>query len=413
MRAYPAFRRLMLVTMIADTAFWMYHVAIGWLALQLTDSPAFIGMLGFAGGIPMLLVALPAGVLIDRVDRRRVLLLGQVGVILVAALFACLVGSGMVGRASMLALVAAYGTIMSFVFPTRTAMVPSLVARQDLANAVGLSSAAHNATRVVGPSLAGALIALLGLAETFAVAAALQTLAFVAMTRLPSLVPEAAAGRTTSLTTLTIGFRVVAQRPYLMALIMLALVPTVLLIPYLNLMPIFARDQLELGSRGLGVLLASTGLGTVVGSLTVARGAGDEVGSRVQTITAATFAACVLGFAVTPIVAMAVLFLFLAGWMSATFFALNQTALQLSVEEEVRGRVLSVHMLTWGLLPFGQLLVGAVASRVGTSLAMASACLLTLIGIAVVVCCCPSLRGHSAEGRGEPLRPEAALQEST
>lgn len=395
-QVYPPFRLLMLATLASNTAFWMYQVAVGWLALQLTDSPFFVAMAGFTGGIPLLLVSLPAGVIIDRFDRRTVLLVAQLAAMLISALFAFLVGGGMIGRVSMLALVAMYGTAMSFVFPTRTTIVPSLVERRDMANAVALNSASQNATRVVGPSLAGVMIGLLGVAETFAIAALLQTLALMATTRLPSLRPESSTRGATGLSSLTVGLRVVAARPYLVGLIVLALAPTVLVMPYINLMPVFARDELGLGSTGLGVLLASTGLGTVAGSLAVARRSGGQTGTGGQVAAAAAFAVCVMAFSVTPIVAIALLMLFVAGWMSASFLALNQTALQMSVEDDVRGRVFSIYLLTWGMLPVGQLLVGTMASQVGSPLAMAISCLLALGSIGGIVWRFPSLRGPVA-----------------
>ena len=164
--------------------------------------------------------------------------------------------------------------------------------------------------------------------------------------------------------------------------------------PYINLMPVFARDELGLGSSGLGLLLASTGLGTVAGALSVARVAAIRAaGPGTQLVTAAAFTVLVLVFALTPIVPLAVLLLFAAGWMSAVFLALNQTALQLRVDDEVRGRVLSIYLLTWGMLPLGQLAVGALADRIGTPLAMVGACALALACIGVIAWRFPSLRG--------------------
>lgn len=394
-RAYPAFRLLMLGTLASNTAFWMYQVAVGWLALEMTDSPLFVGMAGFAGGIPLFLVSLPAGVIIDRFDRRTVLVAAQVGVMLVASVFALLVGTGGIGRVSMLVLVFTYGSIMSFIFPTRTAIVPSLVERRDMANAVALNAATQNATRVIGPSLAGVLIGLLGVAETFAAAAMMQLVALLATVRLPSLTAQASASSSrgaSGWSSLTVGLRVVAQRPYLTGLIVLALAPTVLVMPYINLMPVFARDELGLGSTGLGVLLASTGLGTVAGSLAVARRSSGQANSWSQIVTAVAFAVCVMAFSFAPVVVGAVVLLFVAGWMSASFLALNQTALQLSVEDDVRGRVFSIYLLTWGMLPVGQLFVGALASQFGTPPAMAISGLVAIAGIGIIAWRFPSLR---------------------
>lgn len=395
-KVYPAFRMLMIGTLVSNTAFWMYQVAVGWLALQMTDSPFFVGMAGFAGGIPLLLVSLPAGVIIDRFDRRTVLMIAQVGVMLVAMLFAFLVATDAISRATMLVLVALYGTIMSFVFPTRTAIVPSLVERRDLANGVALNSAVQNATRVIGPSLAGVIIGILGVAETFALAAAMQLVALMATLRLPRLAPAPMSRGSGGVSGLLLGLRIVSGRPLLMALIVLALAPTVLVMPYINLMPVFARDVLDLGSTGLGVLLAATGLGTVGGSLWVARRPGSASAAGGQILPATAFAGCVIVFSMMPIVWLAVPVLFIAGWMSASFLAMNQTSLQLNVEDEVRGRVLSIYLLTWGMLPIGQLIVGAMASPLGTPLAMIVSAVAAIASIALIAWRFPALRSVPA-----------------
>ena len=132
LRMYPAFRTLLLGTLATNSAFWMYQVCVGWLALQLMDSPLFVGLTAFVGGIPLLVVSLPAGVMIDRYDRRMVLLVAQFAVMVLAAVFALLVGTGAIAPWSTLVLVAAYGTAMSFIFPTRTTIVTMLVERRIL-----------------------------------------------------------------------------------------------------------------------------------------------------------------------------------------------------------------------------------------------------------------------------------------
>lgn len=382
--AYPAFRLLLLGTLATNSAFWMYQVAVGWLALQLRDSPLFVGLTGFAGGIPLLLFSLPAGVVIDRFDRRLVLLASQVGVMVLAGIFALLVGTGAIAPWSVLVLVFAYGTVMAFVFPTRTTIVTTLVAREDLANAVALNAAGQNATRVTGPALAGVLIALLGIAPAFAVAALLQVLALAATARLPSHAPAGAARGVSVWASLSVGLRTVAQDPFLVRLIQLSLATNVLVMPYLNLMPVFARDVLRVGSSGLGLLLAGTGLGTVAGALWVAHAHRLADRPGVHAATAAAFSVLVLAFALIPNLPLAVVLLFAAGVLSAAFLALTQTALQLRSDDAVRGRVLSVYLLTWGLLPVGQLAVGALADWVGAPTATAAACVAAVACITLV-----------------------------
>jgi MFS family permease len=378
---YPAFRLLLIGTLGTNTAFWMYQVAVGWLALEMTDSPFFVGLTGFVSGIPMLLISLPAGVLIDRYDCRIVLLLAQAGVMIVAAIFALLVGIGTMHPWTMLILVAAYGSAMSFVFPSRTTIVPSLVDRADLTNAIALNAATQNLTRVVGPSLAGVLIAVIGVSGTFAVAAILQIGALYTTWGLPRSLDDRAARGKMAWSSLMVGFRIVLADRFLTMLILMALAPTVLVMPYINLMPVFARDEMGLGSAGLGILLAAVGLGSVAGALSIARSARLRDWQHAQVVTAITFGAVVMAFALTPSVHLALPLLFVAGWTSAAYLALNQTVLQLHVDDAVRGRVISVYMLTWGMLPVGQLLVGTLADITGTPAAVAIACALSILFI--------------------------------
>lgn len=384
LQSYPTFRVLMLGTLATNSAFWMYQVAVGWLALQLLDSPLFVGLTGFAGGIPLLLLSLPAGIIIDRFDRRLVLLASQVAVMILAGVFALLIGAGAIAPWSTLVLAFAYGSVMAFIFPTRTTIVTTLVSREDLVNAVALNAAVQNATRVTGPALAGILIAVIGLAGTFTVAALLQVLALVATSRLPARGAASAARGALGWGGLAVGLRLVAQDAYLVRLILLSLATNVLVMPYINLMPVFAQDVMGIGSSGLGLLLAGTGLGTVVGALWVAHSRRLTEGSRIQSVTAAAFSLLVLAFAVIPSVPVAAAILVVAGVVSAAFLAITQTSLQMRVDDEVRGRVLSVYLLTWGMLPLGQLAVGALADAVGPRGALAAACVLALAFIALV-----------------------------
>jgi MFS family permease len=384
LRAYPAFRLLLLGTLATNSAFWMYQVAVGWLALQLLDSPLFVGLTGFAGGIPILICSLPAGVIIDRFDRRTVLLLAQLGVMVIAAAFAVLVGLEWIAPVSTVILAAAYGTVMAFIFPTRTTIVSTLVTREDLANAVALNAAGQNATRVIGPALAGVLIALIGIAGTFAVAALLQILALAATVRLPRRASAGPISGGMGWRGLTLGARIVTHDGVMARVILLAAATNILVMPYLNMMPVFARDTFAVDSFGLGLLLASTGLGTVVGALWVAQSSRLGGWERAPLVTATVFTILVFLFALTPNLPLALTLLFVAGVVSAAFLALTQTIIQLRADDAVRGRVLAIYLLTWGLLPLGQLAVGAAAERIGPSLAMAGACGLALLSIAVV-----------------------------
>lgn len=392
LRMYPAYRKLWLGTLSTNTGFWMYQIAIGWLALILTDSALFVGLTGFAGGIPILFLAIPSGIVIDRFDRRTVLLVAQLGVMAFSATFAFLIWTDLIARWSVLLLAFAVGSVMAFIFPTRNAIVPALVDRHSLANAVALNAAGQNATRVVGPALAGGMIALIGIAGTFALAAALQIAAMLWTAQLPGRPAATRVQAGTLGSNLTLGLRVIAGDRFLTGLILLASVTTILVMPYINLMPVFARDVLGTGEIGLGVLMGVTGLGSVIGALLVARSQRLATRPGVQVATALGFAAFVFAFAMTPLFLAAAAILFVAGLVSAAFMAINQTVLQLKVEDDVRGRVLSIYLLTWGMLPLGQLPIGALAQRVGAPAATATACGIAVLAVLLISARYPALR---------------------
>ena len=382
LQIYPLFRMLILGTLATNTAFWMYQVAVGWLALEMTDSAAFVGLAGFVAGIPILLFSIPAGIVIDRFDKRTVLLVAQSGIMVVASLFAIFVRFDFISRGSLLVLVFCYGSIMSFIFPTRTSIVPTLVERRDLANGIALNAAGQNATRVIGPSLAGVLIAVIGVAGSFAIAAAMQILALMATWRLPSDKPSQEEKRGNALEAFTLGLRIVKNDKYLTGLVIGALIPTLFIMPYLNLMPVITRDERGLGSGGLGLLLTAVGLGTVAGALAVAQSDRLRSMKRAQVLCGLTFGVSVVLFALIDVLPVSLILLFFSGAASAGFLAINQTSMQLHVAHEVRGRVISIYLMTWGMLPFGQLVVGAAASKIGASEAIAIS---AMVGMAVLV----------------------------
>ncbi|MCC6704899.1 MAG: MFS transporter, partial [Thermomicrobiales bacterium] len=161
-----------------------------------------------------------------------------------------------------------------------------------------------------------------------------------------------------------------------------ALIPTLFIMPYLNLMPVITRDERGLGSGGLGLLLTAVGLGTVAGALAVAQSERVRTLPRGQVICGLGFGAAVILFTQIDALPASLVFLFISGAMSAGFLAINQTSMQLHVAHEVRGRVISVYLMTWGMLPFGQLAVGALAERIGASPAIAIS---AMIGMVVLV----------------------------
>lgn len=391
-RDYPAFRLLFGSTLATNSGFWMWNIAIGWLALILTDSPFFVGLVGFSAGIPTLIFGPFGGVLIDRFARRTILLAAQTVIATTAVMVSLLLWFDLLQPWQLLLGAFINGMSMSLVFPTRSAMVANLIPRQHLPNAIALNSAGLNATRVIGPALAGPSIALIGIEGTFALCAGLQVSSFIFSLRLPWH-PAADAGQGIGVfTSIGRGFQTLWRSDQLLGLFALAAIPTLCLMPYVHLMPVFARDELGIGSTGLGILMAINGVGAVLGSLFVAAARTLPTRPVILLFCSSGFASVLILFSLTTLPPLAAIFLLAAGFASAVFLAVNNTLVQLQVDDQVRGRILGIYGLTWGLMPLGTLPAGAIADAAGAPVAMITLALTALLLIGIVALRFPSLR---------------------
>jgi MFS family permease len=275
------------------------------------------------------------------------------------------------GRAHPAHLVAASflnGSLQAMLNPTQQSIVPALVAREDLTNAVGLMSAGQNLTRILGPSLAGAAIGLLGVGEAFVLQAVALVVAFALM--LGVALPPRVAGRTVA-GGIFEGIRTIAGRPDLRALFLQATLPTFLIFPYLGFLNVYARDILQIGAAGLGVMMAVSGAGAVTGALlTAVRGWGAGAG-RMLIWTTLLYCGLIVTAALCGSLVMMLPLLF-CGSMTASFFMSGNTALvQHRIDDAIRGRVMGAYLLTWGLMPLGALPMGLLAGAIGVPLAIA------------------------------------------
>ncbi len=409
MRDYPAFRVLFGSTLATNSGFWMWNIAIGWLALILTDSPFFVGLVGFTAGIPTLMFGPFGGVLIDKFPRKFILILAQTVISATAISVSVLLFLDLLQPWMLLVGAFINGMSMSLVFPTRSAMVANLIPKQHLPNAIALNSAGLNATRVIGPALAGPSIAILGVEGTFALCAGLQVSSFIFSLRLPWH-PASDSGRGSGVVkSIAIGFQTVWHSEKLLGLFALAAIPTLCLMPHVHLMPVFARDELMIGSTGLGILMAVSGVGAVLGSLFVAAARTLPTRPVVLIFGSSTFATVLILFSLTPYPVLAAVFLLVAGFASAVFLAVNNTLVQLQVDDQVRGRVLGIYGLTWGLMPVGTLPAGAIADAFGAPAAMIALATTALVLIAIVAIRFPSLRRAALPESGvEPKQVQPA-----
>jgi len=385
---YPVFRLLWFGAMAASAGQWMQQVALGWLALGLTDSPSFVGIVTFTAGVPFLLIAPPGGALIDRVDRRRLLLGCQAAAAVLASLVAVDVIGGWVEPWHLLLAAFANGSLQALLAPTQQSLVPGLVPRADLTNAIGLMSAGQNMTRVAGPSLAGVLIGLAGVGPAFLLQALMLIVAFALVRRVvvpPRQVP-------TSLPRIFDGVALVAGRPDLRGLFLLASIPTFFVFPYISFLNVFARDILDIGAQGLGLLMAASGLGAVIGSLLVAARRRTEGIARGLIKLTVVYGAVIAAISFSRSLWLTLPLLVLAGLLGSSFMSANNALLQHRVTDEIRGRVMGVYFLTWGLMPLGALPMGLLADLVGAPTAVATGAVVSSVLAAGLGACSRSLR---------------------
>jgi predicted MFS family arabinose efflux permease len=365
---HAVFRRLWLGALAASVGQWMQQVALGWLAIVMTNSPGFVGIVTFSAGLPFLVIAPFGGALIDRVDRRRLMLTCQVLACFLATMLAVDVMSGFVQLWHLPVAAFLNGSLQALLIPTQQSLVPALVPRENLTNAVGLMSAGQNMTRVVGPSVAGIVIGTIGVGPTFLAQAVAIAASFVLVLRivLPPRSPRAAGGRG-----VFDGIRLVASRPDLRSLFLLAAIPTFFVFPYIGFLNVFARDILHIGAQGLGLLMAVSGCGAVVGSLLVASAARSEGTGRLLLSTTVLYGLPIVGVALSRTLWITLPLLFSAGLLGAAFMSGNNALVQHRVTDDVRGRVMGAYMLTWGLMPLGSLPMGMIGDRIGTPIAVA------------------------------------------
>lgn len=365
--SHRAFRLLWLGQCVSLTGRWMQTVAQGWLVLRLTDSAFYLGLIGFCTFLPVLLFALLAGVAADRLPRRRALLWTQGASMVLALTLAALTWFEYVRVWHVALLAFGVGTAGAFDIPIRQSFLQDLVGRDDLPNAIALNSLAFNGARLVGPAIGGFVLEAFGEATVFLINGLSYSAVLLGLALMR--VEPAAPGRRSGSWSreLLRGLRWVLQTPRARLFLFAVVTASIFGFPYSILLPAFARDVLESGSRGLGLLMGATGLGAVVGALYIAsrRGVG-RAGLRVGRGMILLGAALVL-FALSRNFWLSIGLLFLAGFAMLVQLASSNTALQLMAPGELRGRIVSLFMLAFmGMAPLGSLLGGLLARWLGT-----------------------------------------------
>jgi MFS family permease len=399
-------------------------VAQAWLAYRLTGSAALLGIVGFVGQVPTFLCAPLGGVVADRADRRRVLVATQLASMALALTLAGLTLTGVVGVPHILALAALFGVVNGFDIPARQSFVFEMVGREDLANAIALNSSVFNGARVVGPAVAGVVVAAIGEGWCFLAngVSFLAVLGGLAAMRLPPFkLPVAPRG---ALASLAEGVRYVARTRPVRALLLLLGLVSLTGMPYAVLMPIFADRIFGAGARGLGLLMGATGLGALLGAVSLAARRGTRGLGRRVAISAAGFGVALVLFSASRSFWLSAALLVPAGFFMMNEMASSNTLLQSLVPDAFRGRVMAAYaMMFMGMAPFGALAAGAAAERIGAPWTVAAGGLFCVAGGALFAARIPGLRAEvrqmivalqaaggdpaeAATGVREPIEPE-------
>lgn len=387
------FRLYFIGQLISVAGTWMQTVAQAWLVYELSRSELMLGVVGFASAIPSLLISPWGGVIVDRTNKRNLLVATQSAAMLLAFVLAALTFAGTVQVWHIIVLAALLGVVNSFDGPARQAFVVEMVGREDLPNAIAINSMIFNGARVIGPALGGLLLATVGTGWCFLINGVTFIAVIVCLLMMHLTRPVIVVKGESPWRDLLRGIRYVLAHNEVFALLLLALIFSVFGIAYYALLPAFADQVLHLDATGYGVLNAVIGVGAVSAAFIIARH--GERGQRGRWLLAANllFPIVLLAFANTSSLSIALWLALLLGVGFMFEFTLINTLLQTSVPDEMRGRVMGLYTLTFfGFAPFGNLALGQWAELKGMSVMISISALLTLGLAVIVIALVPKLR---------------------
>lgn len=386
------FRLLIIGLTLANTGYWALVVAQGWLVLQLTDSKLVLGAVNACLSLPFLLIALPAGVVADRADRKRLLTITRCSLIALMTLLSVLTLSDVITVWLLGLIVFAAGCTYATDLPLRQSLVPEMVDPDEVTNAVAVNQMVFTGTTLIGPTVGGAMLAWTGPGGAFAITA-VGNAALLVLVRMMRFPPRATRGERRAVTQeIGEGLRYVLGHPVLQPLVVLSACLAVLVQPYQSFLPALAKDTLRVGAGTLGVLFAAGGVGAITGALIVA--ALGDVRRKGWVVLTGSLAAGVLviGVAASRSLPLTLALLAGAGLANAINSTMNSTVLVTTAPAALRGRVMSINVLVFGLSPLGNLVLGALADALDVPAALAISAGVFMAVVVVTALTRPRLR---------------------
>ena len=364
--------------LISLVGFWMQSIAQAWLVYRLTDSPLLLGFAGFAGQIPMLVVTPFAGVLADRIPRQRILFFTQAAMMACAIVFAGLAIVGVIEVWHIILIAFLSGIANAFDVPTRQSFTVELVGRADLPRAIALNSIMFNAARLIGPAIAGVLVAVIGEGWCVALNAASYVAVIVSLAML-NVEPQPVREPSHPLSDLKAGFEYVTTHPGIRSMLLLLALSSLFGTSYLTLMPVFARDVLHGSSDLLGYMMSAVGAGALAGAVVTSRISTSHM-RLVPCLASALFGGALAAFALSEMIWLSLLLLVPAGFGMMSMGVATNTLIQGIVADTMRGRVMAYYVMSFiGIVPVSSLLAGWISHEVGAPITLAAGGILCVV----------------------------------
>lgn len=379
--------------LLSNVGTWMQTLALGWMILVMTNSPFLLGLNGFLGMAPSLIFSLPGGAIADRLNRRKLLLATQTSMMVLALTLALLTSFRLVTISEILTISFLAGLASALNNPAYQSLVPDLVEREDLINAVALNSVQFNISRAIGPSLAGLALGSMGAAGCFYLNSVSFLALIIALLTIKIPARHLQNGPTVWRAMID-GLHFVRRRREIIMLLSIPAVLSFLGLPFVVLMPVYARDLLGVDASGLGYLMGGAGLGAVLSALTLAAQANVQLRGKYILMSAAIFSIALIMLARANSFRWAFLLLVIIGATMLGTLALTNSSLQWLSPPELRGRIMSMYtMAVMGMAPLGNLLAGAVAEILGVRSVLALGGAICLVYFLTLLFLLPRLPG--------------------
>jgi MFS family permease len=363
---------------------WMQQVAVGWLVYRLTGSPLLLGLVGFVSQAPAFLLAPIAGAIVDRHDKHRIVIVTQIVMMVQALALATLILTGVVEIWQIIALMAVLGCASGFDIPARQAFLLEMVGvREDLPNAIALNSSMFNAARLIGPAVAGFVISAVGEGICILINGVSYIAVLAALYAMRLTPPASPAASGAVLARIVEGFDYAFRSVPIRSILVLVAIVSLVAVPFTVLLPIVATDVLRGDARTLGFLMSATGLGALAGALFLASRSTVRGLGRVIVFAAFLFGTALIAVAFSRTTWISMLCLAAAGFGMMAQMASSNTVLQTIVDDDKRGRVMSIYSMAFvGTAPLGALLAGALADRLGAPAALGAGGVLCVLAAA-------------------------------